>query len=173
MKRRAREGVGGLGAKPLSKTRERSRPASHDRSEATKRRARECVEGLRAKPLSETRERSRRASHDRSEATKRPSERVCRGSEGEAPVRNARAKPTRVTRPERGDEAPSERVCRGSGGEAPRSIWLRGQDLNLRPLGYEPNELPDCSTPRQGNLIVTRGDEEGQRTSSATASRSP
>jgi hypothetical protein len=25
---------------------------------------------------------------------------------------------------------------------------LRGQDLNLRPLGYEPNELPDCSTPR-------------------------
>ena len=22
------------------------------------------------------------------------------------------------------------------------------QDLNLRPLGYEPNELPNCSTPR-------------------------
>jgi hypothetical protein len=27
-------------------------------------------------------------------------------------------------------------------------IGLRGQDLNLRPSGYEPDELPDCSTPR-------------------------
>ena len=27
-------------------------------------------------------------------------------------------------------------------------IWLRGLDLNQRPFGYEPNELPDCSTPR-------------------------
>ncbi|EKE22003.1 MAG: hypothetical protein ACD_7C00082G0001, partial [uncultured bacterium] len=25
---------------------------------------------------------------------------------------------------------------------------LRGQDSNLRPPGYEPDELPDCSTPR-------------------------
>ena len=26
--------------------------------------------------------------------------------------------------------------------------WLRGVDLNHRPLGYEPNELPGCSTPQ-------------------------
>ena len=25
--------------------------------------------------------------------------------------------------------------------------WWRGKDLNLRPSGYEPDELPDCSTP--------------------------
>jgi hypothetical protein len=33
-----------------------------------------------------------------------------------------------------------------------RERWLRGRDLNPRPLGYEPNELPDCSTPRQSEL---------------------
>ena len=32
---------------------------------------------------------------------------------------------------------------------SPEQSWLRGRDLNPRPLGYEPNELPDCSTPRQ------------------------
>ncbi len=29
--------------------------------------------------------------------------------------------------------------------------WLRGLDLNQRPSGYEPDELPGCSTPRVEN----------------------
>jgi hypothetical protein len=30
-------------------------------------------------------------------------------------------------------------------------IWLRGRDLNPRPSGYEPDELPGCSTPHFEN----------------------
>src|SRR5687768_13448132 len=50
-----------------------------------------------------------------------------------------------------------KRPANGNGRQqlALRPLWLRGRDLNPRPLGYEPNELPDCSTPRQRNLIVT------------------
>src|ERR1051326_986349 len=36
--------------------------------------------------------------------------------------------------------------------------WLRGVDLNHRPLGYEPNELPGCSTPHfDNNSACSRG----------------
>ena len=31
-------------------------------------------------------------------------------------------------------------------------LWLRGLDLNQGPSGYEPDELPDCSTPRRKKL---------------------
>ena len=34
--------------------------------------------------------------------------------------------------------------------------WLRGLDLNQRPSGYEPDELPDCSTPRHQNCLTCR-----------------
>ncbi len=42
-----------------------------------------------------------------------------------------------------------------------RIYWLRGLDLNQRPLGYEPNELPDCSTP---HLDSSNRSAQGQTT---------
>jgi hypothetical protein len=39
----------------------------------------------------------------------------------------------------------------------PKRNWLRGLDLNQRPSGYEPDELPGCSTPR---LKYANADDE-------------
>ncbi|CAE6952806.1 conserved protein of unknown function [Ectopseudomonas oleovorans] len=42
---------------------------------------------------------------------------------------------------------------------------MRGLDLNQRPSGYEPDELPDCSTPRQSWAGIIRPPPgEGQPT---------
>ena len=38
-----------------------------------------------------------------------------------------------------------------------RGNWLRGLDLNQRPSGYEPDELPGCSTPRDHYREMMRG----------------
>ena len=34
--------------------------------------------------------------------------------------------------------------------------WLRELDLNQRPSGYEPDELPDCSIPRYTQLYLVQ-----------------
>jgi hypothetical protein len=42
-------------------------------------------------------------------------------------------------------------------------VWLRGRDLNPRPSGYEPDELPDCSTPRLESRICQKSEVAATR----------
>ena len=62
----------------------------------------------------------------------------------------------------------SARASAGPNAKTPRRVipsgllyrelsWLRGLDLNQRPSGYEPDELPGCSTPRRLCVCIVNG----------------
>jgi hypothetical protein len=47
-------------------------------------------------------------------------------------------------------------------GSGLKKSWLRGLDLNQRPSGYEPDELPGCSTPRSRAGIIANRNLQGK-----------
>ena len=50
--------------------------------------------------------------------------------------------------------------------------WLRGLDLNQRPSGYEPDELPGCSTPRSRRRNMPEPQSQGKFFQRGDAQRS-
>src|SRR3954447_6129156 len=58
----------------------------------------------------------------------------------------------------------------GPSGPACVSRESRGEDLNPRPLGYEPSELPDCSTPHHEASVDRRSRQtQAHRSDDSTA----
>ena len=80
------------------------------------------------------------------------------------------AEKTRLTRPDKNQEIrynKKEHSGKSTAKLAPPavslawmffSIWLREPDLNWRPSGYEPDELPSCSIPRYTFVRTSRTD---------------
>ncbi len=54
--------------------------------------------------------------------------------------------------------------------KVPILLWLREADLNHRPSGYEPDELPNCSIPRYKRLNKENGAGNRNRTGTGVTS---
>ena len=103
--------------------------------------------------------RSREHPPARADLRRHLSEHPCRRPHGPGTVhhpRRPRGSPLRVQH-RGGPPAMSDTRSPGRSADLPGLLWWRGQDLNLRPSGYEPDELPDCSTPRRWSYQSTSG----------------